>query len=373
MWYPSFNYGASMSTTPANTLNQELTAITSAVTGIQALVAPYAASSPVAASTVNQQCTIINNAVSTIQSTANAATAPAPTPPIVVVPPVTPPNPPAGNTPTSGLSGLGFTSDDFTSYGTTKALQAQISSNIGGTGNYQTCLYNDGYNGQLVSIDTSVLYNGHQTMKYSFPGGVQTYPGLWVNFQNGKSLTKMWLRAKIRFSPGWSNGGVTLPPDPNAANAYKLLGWAYNAYYSSGRLEITNGNEYVLYWSMQDKKTNATVGSGSYTVGGNITTEWTDGAWYDYILEVDFSKPAGLARVWIGRDGQTPVLRTTTTGSMTGGLAWPGISSALLGLNFDQTRAANQSQSLNYGQWEVISGTDHPDPFNLLSSVPVGK
>jgi len=354
-----------MSTAPSNALTPDLTAITNAVTGIQALVAPYAASSPVAAATINQQCTIINNAVSTIETTANAATAPAPTPP-VVIPPVTPPNPPAGNTPTSGLSGLGFTSDDFTGYANTKALLAQISSNIGGTGNYQTCLYNDGYNGQLASIDTSVLYNGHQTMKYTFPGGVQTYPGLWVNFLNGKSLTKMWLRCKIRFAPGFTTTGVTPASQPNGSNAYKLLGWAWNTYDGSGRLEIANTNQYYLYWTAYNKSGGAQVGGATDVKVGYINTEWTDGAWYDYIIFVDFSVPSGPVKVWRAKDGTTPVFDGVCSGGMTGGLPLPGLTTAMLGLNFNQTRAANQGVSLNYGQWEVVDGIAHPDPWNLL-------
>jgi hypothetical protein len=359
-----------MTTTLPIGLTQPITAISTAVSALQSFVTPYTSSSPTQVATIEQQLTIITNALATIQATATAATTPpTPTPtPVTPIVPVTPTTPMV-TSPSSGLSGLGFTSDDFTSYSSTKALLAQISSNIGGTGNYLTCLYNDGYNGQLVSLDTSVLYNGHQTMKYTFPAGVQTYPGLWVNFQNGKSLTKMWFRSKIRFAPGFTTTGVTPASQPNGANAYKLLGWAWNTYDGSGRLEISNTTQYYLYWDAISKS-GTNLGGGTSVNAGSIVNEWTDGNWYDYIIYCDFSQgTTGIARVWMAIDGQTPTLKGTSSGSLAGNVALPGITAAYLGLNFNQTRAANEAISLNYGQWEVVDGVAHSDPYNLLSQV----
>ena len=94
-------------------------------------------------------------------------------------------------------------------------------------------------------------------------------------------------------------------------------------------------------------------------------SQWSDGGWYDYIIECDFSQgTSGVSRAWIAKDGQTPVLRATSSGSI-GGRALPGLRYVALGLNFNQTRAAGQDQALWYGQWEVIDGVAHPDPFNL--------
>jgi hypothetical protein len=229
-------------------------------------------------------------------------------------------------------------------------------------------LYNDGYNGQLASIDPTVLYNGHQTLKYTQPGGVSTTPALWVHFPNGKVLTKMWFRSKIRFSPGFTTTGTlgNSAADPNGENAYKLLGWGWDTYDASGRVEITNTNQYDFYWNIQSKSNGSLVGGGQHQSPGSITTEWTDGGWYDYIIECDFSQGTnGVSRVWMSKDGQTPVLKATTTGSMTNGSALPNIEWIALGLNFNQQRAANQNQALWYGQWEVIDGVQHPDPYGL--------
>jgi hypothetical protein len=172
----------------------------------------------------------------------------------------------------------------------------------------------------------------------------------------------MWFRTKIRFSPGFTTTGTLT----NSANAYKLLGWGWNTYDGSGRLEITNTNQYDFYWNIQSTTTGSLVGGGQHNSPGYITTEWSDGGWYDYIVECDFSNSAnGVCRVWMARDGQTPVLKATTTGSMNNGQALPGINRVALGLNFNQTRAANQTQALWYGQWEVVDGVQHPDPYGL--------
>ena len=258
----------------------------------------------------------------------------------------------------SGLSGLGFEYDDFTEYSSTQALLARISTNVGGTASPTTALYNDGGNASLASIDNTVTYNGHPTMKYTQPGGVSTTPELWVDFAARKHI---WFRTKIRFNQGFTTTGTL----SNSANAYKLLGFAFDTYDGSGRLEITNTNQYQLYWNAQSKSTGALVGGGVFGLGGNITTEWSDGGWYDYILEVDFSQSSGIARIWMAPDGQTPVLRATSNGTMQSGLPLPSLTGIMLGMNFNQVRASTQSQAVWWGQWEVIDGTQHPNPFGV--------
>lgn len=287
-----------------------------------------------------------------------------PTPPPVVsdtthhdsTPVVTPPSP-------VPISSLDLISDHFTQYKNTAAFLANVSTAIGGTGSPSTSLYNDGVNPTLASIDPTVLYNGHQTLKYTQPGGTAATPELWTTFGTSKPLSILWYRVKVRFSPGFTTTGTIA----GSANAYKLLGWGWNTYDGSGRLEITNTNQYQLYWNVQAKNTGTLVGGGVYGLGGNITTEWTDGNWYDYIIQVDFSKsPNGVAKVWMATDGHPPVLKATSSASMNSGQGpLPGITTIDIGMNFNQNRSATQAQALWIGQWEVISGTDHPNPFGL--------
>jgi hypothetical protein len=269
---------------------------------------------------------------------------------------------PVQNTSTGGsaLSGKQFIGDDFTHYASTADLQNKITTNIGGTGT-SNLIYTDGVNPQLAQLDPSVTYNGHATMKYNQPGGVASTPELWVNFPNGKTLTKMWYRVHIRFGPGFTTTGTL----SNSSNAYKLLGWGWGGMDGSGRLEITNTTQYDFYWGMASRTTNAVIGGGNHSPAGNITTEWTDGAWYTYIIEVDHSTTTGVTRVYMARGSDTPTLRATTTGVMFDGSALPQLNYICLGMNFNQVRAAGQNQALWYGDWEVVDGSQYADPFSV--------
>jgi hypothetical protein len=282
---------------------------------------------------------------------------PTPTKPPVdtpVTPPTTPTTPPTN--PGSGLSGKAFVYDDFRSYSGTSALLANISTVAGGTGGSGS-LYRDGYNAKLAEIDKSVLYNGHQTVKYNQPGGTSASPGLWVSFPSGKRLTKMWFRVKVRFSPGYTTSGVT----SGSAKAYKLLGWAWAGADGRATLEITNTNQYVFDWSV----TGSASGPYTYKSDPKISTEWSDGQWYDYIICYEQTSSTTIRqRWWLAKDGQTPQLKADIKATMRSGTV-PPVNRVMLGLNFNQTRASGQNQALWIGQWEVVDGNEHSNPFGL--------
>lgn len=252
--------------------------------------------------------------------------------------------------------------DDFTRYSSTADLAANISVNVGGTGNWRTAFYGDGYHAQLAELDRGTLYNGHPTLKYNQLGGFDNGPALWSSFPNGKTLSTMWFRAKIRFSPGYTTTGTLT----NFSNAYKLLGWGFAGTDGSGRLEITNTTEYEIYFGGGKPGSTIQVHTDHYGAGTHVDQEWTDGGWYDYIIEYMITSPTtAKARVWMAKDGQTPVLRETALGSADAGYTVPRVYSAELGLNFNQVRAANQNQAVWWGQWEVVDGDQYPDPFHV--------
>lgn len=262
----------------------------------------------------------------------------------------------------SGLSGKAFVFDDFTKYSGTAAFRANVSRNIsGGTGDPSRSVYNDGLNADLAEIDNSVRYNGHATLRYNQPGGTGKTPEMWVWLPGGKRLTTMWLRAKIRFSPGFSTRGTLT----NSANAYKLLGWGWKDMEGSGRVEITNTDQYQLYFGAKPPGSNTFTVPTDFGIAGNIAREWSDGVWYDYIVSYQVTSPTtATARVWMARDGEPPVLRATSTTTATSGSP-PKVAVVMLGLNFNQTRAARQDQAVWYGQWEVVDGDQYPNPFGL--------
>ena len=235
---------------------------------------------------------------------------------------------------------------------------AQITSNDpGGTGPTVGSFYGDGINASLASIDNSVLYNGHPTLKLSQPGGVANTP--WLGVALPSPTAHIWYRAKIRFSPGWTTTGTL----SNSANAYKVLSWGWSGVDGSGRLEITNTNEYELYENVQSGP--SLVGGGGYLKAGTVSTEWTDGAWYDYIIEVDHSVNPGVIRLWRSKDGSAPVYQGQMAETMNSGSPMPPLTGISVGLNFNQTRAPSQNQAVWWGQWEVVDGTQHPNPFGL--------
>lgn len=287
-----------------------------------------------------------------VQTDADTSGRPLATPPVAMT----------SNSTGPGLSGLALTSDDFSRYTSTADLLNNISTNSGGTGGSQS-LYGDGANGNLIELDKTVLYNGHPTMKYNQPGGVADTPNLHVMFS---PQAHIWYRVKVRFSPGFTTTGTLT----NSANAYKLLSWGWlGGYEGSGRLEITNTTQYQLYEGAKPAQGSTTPASSysntNWVIGGNITTEWTDGGWYDYIIEVDHSQPVGMIRLWRAKDGQPPIFRGEASEQMQDGTLMPAVSTVSIGLNFNQIRRPDQNQALWWGQWEVVDGTQHPNPFGV--------
>lgn len=231
--------------------------------------------------------------------------------------------------------------------------------NPGGTGPRSGSFYGDGINASLASIDGSVIYNGHATLKLSQPGGVSNTPWLGVGLPS--PLAHIWYRVKIRFSPGYTTVGTLA----NSANAYKMLSWVWNGFNGSGRLELSNTNQYQLYENVQALSNGSLVGGGTDLIAGSISTEWSDGAWYDYIIEVDHSQNVGVIRLWRGKDGQPPVYQGQALEKMQDGTQMPPLTGVTVGLNFNQTRAPNQNQAVWWGQWEVVDGTLHVNPFGV--------
>lgn len=278
--------------------------------------------------------------------------------------PSSPVTPPTSTTPSSspssstgsGLTGLAFVSDDFSKYASTADLQNNISVGAGGSGSAQTALYSDGLNASLAELDNTVRYNGHATMKYNQPGGIEQTPQLHVYFPG---TSHIWYRVKVRFSPGFTTTGVLT----NSANAYKLISWGWSGPDGSGRIEITNTSQYELYENVQTGP--SLIGGGSYLTAGTISTEWSDGGWYTYIVEVDHSKPTGVIRLWRAKDGQQPAYQGQEVEAMSNGTLMPPLTNIAVGLNFNQVRAVGQTQAIWWGQWEVVDGSQHTNPFGV--------
>jgi len=213
----------------------------------------------------------------------------------------------------------------------------------------------------LAVLDTAVKYNGHPTVKYNQPGGTTTTPELWASFKNGKTITNMWLRAVIKFSSGFTTYG----PVPTPSYAYKLLGWGWDGTNGRGGIGFTNTNDYTFSWGVESL-TGVNLGFTELTGFRKVTTEWTDQAWYDYVIHYEqTSATTTRTSFYLGRDNTVPQLIYVINGTINAGNTVPPVNRIMLGLNFNSARAADKPQELWYGQWEVVDGSQYTNPFNL--------
>lgn len=292
-------------------------------------------------------------------SAAPAATTPATTTPTTTAPTTTPPAP-AATTPNPGQASLqsAVTYDDFTRYHSTADLQNAISTNIGGTGSPASALYTDGHNPQLASLDQSVTYNGHATVRYDQPAGSGNTPELWVNFKNGVTLRNFWYRVTVRYSPGWTTKGTLT----NSANSYKLFDWGWaGGMNGRGGIVLTNTTQYQAYFYLLNG--GSTITAPNDTPFGNVQGEWTDGQWYTYVLNYQQSTPTtATLRVWMAPTGQTPKLVATVNGNSLSS-TWPAVNRIEVGENFNQIRV--NAQSIWIGEWSVFDGSQYSNPYNV--------
>jgi hypothetical protein len=275
------------------------------------------------------------------------------------VPPATPgggaPTPAPAPTPTpapqpapSPGSYVAALSDDFSGYGSTSALRANMGAKR---------LYTWTISPELAQLDREVTYRGHPTLRYVQPAGTSRSPQLTVQLPT--AMSSVWLRIKVRFMPGWTTAGVT----GSAARAYKIAGGGWKSMEGRLSLEYTDTDRYTYSLTVKDPKSGK-LKAYKELAGGRVGGEWRDGGWYDLILHYERSGPASArARFWIARDGERPVLRSEVATTIDGPAQL--IDRVLLGMNFNQQRGPAQSQYLNYGAWEVVDGSQYPNPFRL--------
>lgn len=268
------------------------------------------------------------------------------------------------------LSGLAVVSDDYTSYANTAALQANITTNIGGTG-AGTVKYMDGANPTWASIDPTVTFRGHQTAKYIFPASTGGACELAAPLPS--PLLHMWFQGSIKFKPTFNSGGTNL----GSSGGYKILSWAFGGgtpiVDGSGRLEAAGGSggtgadHYDFYWVYSVRSTGDQGGGTHITPPESLPTDWSDGDWINYYIEVDHTAgTSGFAKLWIGVNGGTPVYQGICTGAPSiDGESLPPVNYMWIGLNFNQTRDVGQDLQLNWGEWEVVDGSVHAHPFGL--------
>jgi len=251
--------------------------------------------------------------------------------------------------------------DIFSQYANNSALKSLIASRT---------KYNDNINTADIDLDQSVLFRGGSTMRYAFWGGQEDGPMLVAPIS---PVGDLWFRYTVRWSPGFTtngeyNGVVTAanPTGQLQGSGYKFFFFAYNEYDGRSGVELTNNNIYISYIDYHPAGIPDII---AFTTPrySNVQTEWTDGAFYDYILHYEVLSPmSSRMSFYIGRDGTKPVLMQQADLTATDArYPMPKASKLLLGRNFNQKRLPNATEYLWVARWQVYDGTKVSDPFGV--------
>jgi hypothetical protein len=161
---------------------------------------------------------------------------------------------------------------------------------------------------------------------------------------------------------GLTSNGTTMVP---SAAAYKFFAWTWdNGMNGRGGVEFTNTSQYTVNWVVKPPASSSNTGFAEQN-GNFVSTEWTDGQWYEYIVHYQVTSPTTTrTQFWYQKDGAAPILRVDFTGSMSSGNA-PGVGDLIFGLNYNQQRLAGQNLAVWWGELEAIDGSKYAKPFGF--------
>lgn len=176
-------------------------------------------------------------------------------------------------------------------------------------------------------------------------------------------LDRMWFRWRMRFSPGWTTEG---PNPPGHANSYKVAFWLWEGYDGRGQVEISNTDQYVpglaagrggtwLPW-----RERPLPGSGDF---GRVTTEWTDGQWWEFVALYERLGDQRARQHWWRRRLSPDPGAWTYAGTEVEGAPVPRVRAVTLGAN--RNKSTPRQMHIDWGPWEVVDGTRWPDPFGM--------
>lgn len=266
---------------------------------------------------------------------------------------------------TASGSATPFKFDDI-AYADTAALAAQDSP----TGKY---LEVTGTGSGVLSVDPTVTYGGHSTLRYRYSNG--TGSGTPRVVTNGIGNTgDAWYMYRLKWSPGFCNiinNGYAF------AKAHKLCDFGFVG--QQGRIlsAITNGtgtpgganNNGDFQWETQTKTlTGVFLNTTMRRVISGASSLYQDGKWYQSIAHFQrIGANHYRLRAWFHEDGQTPTLLATinardgyhTAPTALGELQFPTTFNALQA----GAPGVGVDQSVWQDGWRVYLGAD--DPFSL--------
>lgn len=262
-------------------------------------------------------------------------------------------------TPTQGGSYVPQVFDDFSGYANDAAFQAVLTAN--------SVYAADSIRKDLASIDTTVLYNGRQTLKYSQPVGSAT-PQLIRAL--GADLSDVFLRVVMQLPTGFRLDGTPTTSAPS----YKLMGFEF----ASGI-----GRE-IFAFSYGDLQLEGRLagtapgGTPAYPYFGTVLRQWAIWAnsakWFEWVNHYKIISTHHIIwRGWVYEKGQLPSTGNYCTNSLKDhrNTASPA-RRVLLNRNFNLTRS--YAQQVNIAEYDAVNNTTYPDPYALgidMAAVPV--
>lgn len=186
-------------------------------------------------------------------------------------------------------------------------------------------------------------------------------------------VDKAWLRFRIRFSPGWTTRGAS---GASRSNAYKVAHMYMPGGGSSGRtkIEIENTANFDFGFGFPGRHYTETLLPGNTWGRGGaspMTTETSDGEWYEFILYHEKTGvTTGCVRAWRRRLTNAGVIVNNpfvfigwNYVGATSADTFPPISSIKLGIN--KNRSNDRTQYLYWGPWELVDGDVVRDPWGV--------
>lgn len=181
-------------------------------------------------------------------------------------------------------------------------------------------------------------------------------------------LDDMWYRWRMRFEPGWTTAG----PDPAGhANSYKVAFWTWPENDGRGQLEISNTTQYITGLGvMKDgawQRYQEQLLPGSGPDFGRITTEWSDGEWWEYVVHYRRTSPTSAHNEYwrrrLTRAGEIAPGEWTYHGYAISGAPVPPVSAVQLGANKNKNNPV--TMFIYWGPWEVVDGSRYRNPFKV--------
>lgn len=180
----------------------------------------------------------------------------------------------------------------------------------------------------------------------------------------------LWYRWKMKYEPGWT----TVGPDPaGAANSYKVAFFTWESGFGGrGELEFSNSTQYITGVGVQDgagryyQYTEALL-PGSAPDFGAVSTEWSGGEWWEYVIHFKQTGPdEAVYQYWRRRltsAGKLAPSGWTYHGMALAGAPAPRVAAVELGCNKNKSNPI--TMHIDWGPWEVVDGARYPNPFGM--------